>query len=206
MKSVKALAASLAFSLFVTFSASAEDGAKGKATNLKVNTTQSDLTWTGKKVTGEHTGKVSLKEGTLILDGTKLKGGSFVADLNTITVTDLTDKEYNAKLVGHLKADDFFGVAKHPTAKFVVTKVAPKSANVYDVTGDLTIKGITKPATFPVTVKPTATGAEATGTITVDRSKYDIKYNSKSFFDAATLGDKMINDDFTIAVKLVAAK
>ena len=74
------------------------------------------------------------------------------------------------------------------------------------VTGDLTIKGITKPVSFPVTVKTTANGAEATGTITVDRSKYDMKFRSKSFFDASTLGDKMIYDDFTIDVKLVAAK
>ncbi|HWV29812.1 MAG TPA: YceI family protein, partial [Dyadobacter sp.] len=80
----------------------------------------------------------------------------------------------------------------------------PKATGVYDVTGDLTIKGITKPVTFPVTVKTTATGAEATGKLVVDRSKYDIKYNSKSFFD--NLGDKMIHDDFSIDVKLVAAK
>jgi polyisoprenoid-binding protein YceI len=126
-----------------------------------------------------------------------LTGGKFVADLTSITNTDLTDKEYNGKLIGHLKSDDFFAVEKHPTATFVVTKATPKSAGVYEVTGDLTIKGITKPATFPVTVKTTATGAEATGTLVVDRSKYDIKYNSKSFFE--NLGDKMINDDFSVS-------
>ncbi len=204
MKSVKTFVASLAVALFVSSNVSAADGAKGKATNLKVNTAKSEMTWLGKKVAGEHTGKISLKEGTLILDGTKLTGGKFVADLNSMTCTDIADKEYNGKLIGHLKSDDFFGVEKHPTATFVVTKVASKGAGVYDVTGNLTIKGITKPATFPATVKATATGAEATGKLVVDRSKYDIKYNSKSFFD--NLGDKMINDDFTIDVKLVASK
>lgn len=202
MKSVKFFVASLAVALFVSGSVSADNGKK--ATNLKVNTSKSELTWVGKKIGGEHTGKITLKEGTIVLDGNKLTGGKFVADLNTITSTDLTDKEYNAKLIGHLKSDDFFSVAKHPTATFVVTKAAPKSAGVYDVTGDLTIKGITKPVTFPVTVKTTAAGAEATGTLVVDRSKYDIKYNSKSFFD--NLGDKVIHDDFTIDVKLVAGK
>lgn len=204
MKSLKALVAAAA--LFVSLSVSAEDGAKGKAVSLKVNTAKSDLTWNAKKVTGEHTGKISLKEGTITLNGNKLAGGSFTADLNSITCTDLTDKTYNDKLIGHLKSDDFFSVAKHPTAKFVVTKAVAKSANTYDVTGDLTIKGITKPVTFPVTITATPTGAEATGKLVVDRAKYDIKYNSKSFFDVSTLGDKMINDDFTIDVKLVAAK
>ena len=206
MKSLKAVAATRAVSLFVSFSVSAADGDKGKATNLKVNASKSDLTWNAKKVTGEHTGKIALKEGTITMNGAKLTGGSFVADLNSITCTDLTDKSYNDKLIGHLKSDDFFSVAKHPTAKFVVTKATAKSAGQYDVTGDLTIKGITKPVTFPVTLKTTSAGAEATGKLVVDRSKFDIKYNSKSFFDVSTLGDKMIHDDFTIDVKLVAAK
>lgn len=204
MKLVKAFVASVAVALFVSSNVSAADGGKVKASNLKVNTSKSELTWLGKKVAGEHTGKISLKEGTLTLDGAKLTGGKFVADLNTITCTDIADKEYNGKLIGHLKSDDFFSVEKHPTATFVVTKAVAKGAGAYDVTGDLTIKGITKPVTFPVTVKPTATGAEATGKMVVDRSKYDIKYSSKSFFD--NLGDKVINDDFSIDVKLVANK
>jgi polyisoprenoid-binding protein YceI len=206
MKSLKTVVASLAVSLFVSFSVSAADGSKAKPTNLKVSAVKSDLEWNAKKVTGEHTGKVFLKDGTLTMDGSKLVGGSFVADLNSITCVDLTDKSYNDKLIGHLKSDDFFSVEKHPTAKFVITKAVAKAAGAYDVTGDLTIKGITKPVTFPVTVKSTATGAEATGKLVVDRAKYDIKYNSKSFFDVSALGDKMINDDFTINVKLVAAK
>ncbi|WP_167270903.1 YceI family protein [Dyadobacter arcticus] len=201
MKSVKLFVASLAVALFVSSTVSADDK---KAANLKVNTAKSELTWLAKKVTGEHTGKIALKEGSMTLDGTKLTGGKFVADLTSITCTDLTDKSYNEKLIGHLKSEDFFSVEKHPTATFIVTKATAKSAGVYDVTGDLTIKGITKPVTFPVTVTTSATGAEATGKLIVDRSKFDIKYNSKSFFE--NLGDKMIHDDFSIDVKLVAAK
>ena len=205
MNSLKSIAASVAVSLFAFTAVLAADG-KVKATNLKVDVSKSELVWTGKKVTGEHTGKIALKDGTVIMDGTKLSGGKFTADLTSITNTDLTDKEYNGKLIGHLKSEDFFGVEKHPTATFVTTKAVAKSAGVYDVTGNLTIKGITKPVTFPVTVKPTATGADITGKLVVDRSKYDIKYNSKSLFDAAALGDKMINDDYVIDIKLVAVK
>ena len=203
MKSLKSIfVASLAIALFVSSAASAEDGKK--ATTLKVNASKSELTWLGKKVTGEHTGKITLKEGTMILDGAKFTGGKLVADLTTITCTDLTDKSYNDKLIGHLKSEDFFSTEKFPTATFVITKATVKSPGLYDVTGDLTIKGITKPVTLPVTVTSTSTGAEATGKLVVDRSKYDIKYNSKSFFEG--LGDKMIHDDFTIDFKLVAAK
>ena len=205
MNFVKSVAAStLAIALLISSSVSAADSGKAKAVTLKVNASKSELTWVGKKVTGEHTGKISLKEGTMILDGAKFTGGKLVADLTTITCTDLTDKSYNDKLIGHLKSEDFFSTEKFPTATFVITKATVKSAGLYDVTGNLTIKGITKPITLPVTVTSTSTGAEATGKLVVDRSKYDIKYNSKSFFEG--LGDKMIHDDFTIDFKLVAAK
>ena len=177
-----------------------------KATTYKVDTSKSELTWKGKKVTGEHHGTIDLEEGSFTLDGMKLTGGSFVADMTSITDLDIADKDMNAKLTGHLKSEDFFSVEKHPTAKFVVTKATPKSGGAVDVTGDLTIKGITKPVTFPVQVSTTGGQATVKGTITVDRSKYDMKFRSKSFFDVATLGDKMIYDDFEIEVDLVAVK
>ena len=177
-----------------------------KATTYKVDTSKSELKWNGKKVTGEHYGTIALKDGSFTLDGAKLTGGSFVADMNSIVVQDLTDKEFNGKLTGHLKSEDFFSVEKHPTASFVVTSATPKSNGMVDVAGNLTIKGITKPVSFPVAVTPSKEGAMVKGTIVVDRSKYDMKFRSKSFFDAATLGDKMVYDDFTIEVNLVAKK
>jgi polyisoprenoid-binding protein YceI len=204
MKSLKSVVSASALALFISFSASAEKTLK--EASYKVDAKSSSLNWNGKKVGGEHSGTIQLKEGTIKLNGSKLVGGSFIADLNTLVCTDIEDKTYNGKLIGHLRSDDFFSVDKFPSAKYVVTKVVPKSGNVYDVTGDLTIKGITKSVTVPVTVKTTSKGAEATGTLVVDRSKFDIKYNSKSFFDVNTLGDKLINDDFTIAFKLAAAK
>jgi polyisoprenoid-binding protein YceI len=204
MKSLKSVVSAAALALFVSFSASAEKTLK--ESSYKVDAKSSSLNWNGKKVGGEHSGTVQLKEGTLKLKGSKLVGGSFIADLNTLVCTDIEDKTYNGKLIGHLRSDDFFSVDKYPSAKYVVTKVVAKSGNLYDVTGDLTIKGITKSVTVPVTVKTTAKGAEATGTLVVDRSKFDIKYNSKSFFDVNTLGDKLINDDFTIAFKLATTK
>ena len=115
--------------------------------------------------------------------------------MTTLTATDLTG-EYKDKLDGHLKADDFFGTEKFPTATLVFKKITPKTAGLYVITADLTIKGITKPVTFDLTVGKNA----ATTTLVVNRTSYDIKYGSKSFFDS--LGDKAISDEFELKVSL----
>jgi polyisoprenoid-binding protein YceI len=174
------------------------------SSDFKVDPAKSTLKWTGKKVTGEHTGNIKIKQGLLKTDGKSLKGGSFVIDMTTITNTDLTDKGYNEKLVGHLNSDDFFGVAKHKEAKLNITSVTSKGSNNYDVKGNLTIKGITQPVEFPATVIINKGNIKANASISVDRTKYDIKYGSGSFFD--NLGDKAIDNVFVIDVELVANK
>ena len=171
-----------------------------KTSTFKVDTQKSIILWNGKKVTGEHSGTIKLAGGTLSLSGTKLTQGSFTIDMTTITSTDGA----GARLEGHLKADDFFGVEKFPTANFVITKVTP-AAGKLTVSGNLTIKGITKALSFPATlaVKGTSLTAVAKG-VKVDRTKYDIRYGSKSFFDS--IGDKAIDDEFTLDITLVASK
>ncbi|GAB4003836.1 hypothetical protein GCM10028808_00240 [Spirosoma migulaei] len=175
---------------------------KGKEATYKVDIQQSRLVWTAKKVTGEHTGTAPIINGSLALKSGKLKGGSFDIDLKALTVTDITDADQNAKLVGHLKSDDFFSVEKHPTARFVISSVSLTGNSTYDVAGKLTIKGITNDITFPAQVKTEAGKLTATANVTVDRTKYDIKYRSKNYFE--NLGDKTIYDDFTLAITLVA--
>ncbi|MFD2574482.1 YceI family protein [Spirosoma soli] len=170
----------------------------------KVDTQKSVLNWNGKKVTGEHSGTVKLGDGSLTVDGNKLTGGTFTFDMNSITCTDLTDAGYNAKFIGHMKSEDFFNTAKFPTSTFKITKVTPKGGNAYDITGNMTIKGITNAVTFPATVKMNGNSIEADGKATLDRTKYDIRYGSKSFFE--NIGDKAIYDDFTVEIKLVASK
>jgi polyisoprenoid-binding protein YceI len=115
--------------------------------------------------------------------------------MTSITTTDIKG-EYAAKLDGHLKADDFFGTDKYPTSKLVFKKIANKGNDVYTVTADLTIKDVTAPVKFDITVK----GNTATTSFKVDRTKFGIKYGSGSFFD--NLGDKTINDDFELTVSL----
>ncbi|MET7030776.1 YceI family protein [Sediminicola luteus] len=161
----------------------------------EVKTAESTVTWKGYKVTGSHYGTINLKEGALMFDGDKLTGGEFVVDMTTLISTDLAG-ESKGKLEGHLKSDDFFGVESNPTSKLVFTNVKATGKNSYEVTGDLTIKGKTNPVTFDVSVY----GNKATATMKVDRSKYDVKYGSGSFFD--NLGDKTIYDEFDLVVDL----
>jgi len=187
----------------VTIGFSAFTGNEKKST-LSVNVDQSNVVWFGKKVTGEHTGKINIAHGDLEFVGAHLKGGTFVIDMKSITNTDLSDAEYNQKLVGHLKSDDFFGVEKFPKTTFVIKKVKHEAENNYNVKGDITIKGITKSIEFPVEVSLTGSKATVSAAITIDRSEFDVKYGSGSFFE--NLGDKMIYDDFTLDVTLVANK
>jgi polyisoprenoid-binding protein YceI len=186
MKNLKVIA----LALTVVFSTVAVN-----AQTKKVEAAKSTINWVGKKVTGQHNGTVNVKEGSLIFKGDKLAGGTFTVDMASLTSTDLSG-EYQAKLNGHLNSADFFGTAKFPTSTLVFKTIAAKAKNVYTVTGDLTIKESTHPVTFDITVN----GDTATTAFKVDRTKYDIKYGSGSFFD--NLGDKAISDDFELAVAL----
>jgi len=185
MKNLK----TIAIALFVAVSTIAT------AQSKKVDAAKSSIHWVGKKVTGQHEGTVALKEGNLIFKGKKLTGGSFIVDMTSLTSTDLTG-EYLGKLNGHLKSEDFFGTEKFPTSKLVFKSIGDKGNGVYTVTADLTIKDVTAPVKFEITVK----GNTATTTFKVDRTKYGIKYGSGSFFD--NLGDKTINDEFELTVSL----
>ena len=155
----------------------------------------SKIVWKAYKVTGSHEGTVDLKSGSLTFDGDKLTGGSFEIDMTTIACTDL-EGDYKGKLEGHLKSDDFFGVANHTTSSLEVTKVMSTGKNSYDVTGNLTIKGITSPIDFQVSIY----GNKATANLKVDRTKHDIKYGSGSFFD--DLKDNVIYDEFDLVIDL----
>jgi polyisoprenoid-binding protein YceI len=175
----------------------------------KIQPSLSTLGWEGKKVTGKHNGNVQVKEGTVQVNGSQIVGGTVVVDMNSIKVEDLKDAEYNGKLVGHLKADDFFGTEKFPTSTLVITKVTPikgaaANANNVTITGNLTIKGVTKPITFPAKAGVKDGVAAASGTATIDRTQFGIQYGSKSFFDS--IGDKAIDNDFTISFNVIAKK
>jgi polyisoprenoid-binding protein YceI len=186
---------------------STEVAVVAKARTYEVATDASEVKWNAKKVTGEHYGDITLKSGQLQVDKNRLTGGTFVIDMTSITCADIKDAGSNGKLVGHLKSDDFFSVEKHPTATFTITEATPIAKAAagkpnYNVKGNLTIKGITNPVSFPATVTVKDGVASAKADVTVDRTKYDIRYRSSNFFE--NLGDKAIYDEFTVSLDVKA--
>lgn len=165
---------------------------------MEVDVSKSSIAWKGYKPTGSHYGSVALKEGTLELDGNKIKG-SFVADMAS-----LKDADGSQRLEGHLKSKDFFEVEVYPMATFEITGSNENDGQLF-LNGKMTIKGITKEIQVPVSI----TNDENTVTLTtetfqVNRAEFNIKYKSKSFFN--DLKEKFINDEFDLQVTIVANK
>lgn len=174
----------------------------------KIDLEQSKLEWEGRQVTHTHHGTINLKTGFIELSDGVLKSGEFTIDMNSIVNLDLEDESWNKKLINHLKSDDFFSVASHPIAYLKITgaknyKDSDSNAN-YLIVGDLTIKGITHSIEFPAELKTEDGIIIANAKIEVDRSKYDVRFRSGSFF--TDLGDKLIYDNFTMNVMLHASK
>ena len=168
--------------------------------NFQVDTAASKVVWTASKVTGTHTGLVNVKSGELILNDGKLTGGSFEMDMSSISCTDL-EGEWRDKLIGHLKSPDFFGTEKFPTSRFVITRAIPiDTKGNFKVIGNITIKNTTKEIRFNTKVSDNGGKPSATAKITLDRTDFDVRYGSGSFFDG--LGDKTIYDEFELQVTL----
>ncbi len=187
--------------VLISFSALA--GGPGEET-YTVNLRNSTLEWTGTKVTGSHQGTLSIEEGSITVADGNITGGTIIINMQSIVVTDIKDEGTNAKLKGHLSSDDFFGVAKHPTATFKIVSVKKKEGENYTIKAELTIKGKTETIEFPALIKMEENKLVAIGTAEIDRTKYDIKYGSGSFFD--NLGDKAIDDIFKVKLKVGAMR
>ena len=188
-KSVKSIVAVAAIALLAfSFTAIVKE-----KKDIKVDA--SNVVWRGYKVTGSHEGTLKLESGNLVFDKEVLTGGEFTMNMKSLAVTDLSGggKE---KLEGHLKSDDFFGVDKYEKSTLVFKSVKSTGKNSYKVTGDLTIKGKTNSVTFDLSVY----GSKANAFLKVDRTKFDVRYGSSSFFD--NLQDKAIYDEFDLVVDL----
>ncbi len=176
-----------------------------KQQTVTVDTKASTFKWHAKKVTGEHFGTVNFSGGTINIEKGVLTGGTIEMDMTSIVVTDLQG-EYKGKLEGHLKSDDFFSVEKNNKSTLVIKNVEAikgnKTAENYMVTADLTIKGITKEIKFPAIIVVKGNSVTANADFMIDRTLWDIRYGSKSFFEG--IGDKAIDNEFNIKVRVVA--
>jgi polyisoprenoid-binding protein YceI len=168
-----------------------------------VNKTESQVIWKASKVTGSHWGYVPIADAQLDYSNGKITGGSFIMDMVNLTVEDLTDEKSKGNLTNHLKSDDFFSVEKFNKSTFKITDVKTSNGTDYTISGNLTIKGISNPVSFPATVSVAGNQLTATGKITFDRTKFDIKYRSGSYFE--NLADQLIYDEVSLDVKLIAS-
>ena len=183
----------------------AKEGVKVEKTTMvnNVDLTNSVMTWKGTKPTGSHNGTVAFKSGGMIVEDNVLKGGEFVIDMNTIKNLDMEGSEGAGKIENHLKAPDFFDVEVYPTSKFVITSVLEVEGSLA-VTGNLTIKDVTKSITIPASVS-TLEGITTfkSELFNIDRADFNVKYGSKRWIEG--LKDKFIDDlvemSFTVVTK-----
>ena len=173
----------------------------GNGKSFTVDVENTSLRWKGVKVTGSHWGYVTMKEGTVTIDGNKIIAGDFAVDLTTMTEEEMGDSPLKIKLLNHLKSDDFFDVANHPMAHFKLLH-ASYNQGAFMIQGALTIRGITRPVEFLAVVQFSDQEPGATGQIKIDRTKYNMKFRSGQFFP--DVGDKMIYDEFTIDFEVKA--
>ena len=175
------------------------------AADYLVDTNKSVIKWVGSKVASQHDGTLKLKAGKFRVAKDKVSG-NFDIDMTTIKNLDIESAEYNAKLVNHLKSDDFFSVSKFPKATYVILSSKKVKGQTYEITGNLTIKGITKKVSFKADIMENGNQATVKGKAHFDRTHFNIKYNSKSFFDIKKLGDKMIKDKIELTFDIKANK
>ncbi|MHA4737663.1 YceI family protein [Dyadobacter sp. MSC1_007] len=170
---------------------------------FKVESAQSTIDWTGRKVTGAHNGTIDISAGELTLVDGNLSGGNFVIDTTSIKILDIEDPATNAQFAGHLFSEDFFSTDRFQEATFVITNTDHLHDGSYLITGNLTIKGITHAVTFRADAQVSDNVFTASGKILVDRTNYDMKFRSGNFF--TNLGDTLIYNEFELDVKLTAS-
>ena len=167
------------------------------AQELVLDTSLSKLKWTGTEITSKtHYGSLIFKSGTITMKNNKPVKGEFVVDMTTLKNEDVPEA-YRGRLEGHLKSDDFFSVDKFPEAVLKINSSSFLNSEKYNLEGDLTVKGMTHPISLSITTMKNKWIAN----LTFDRSKYDVRFRSGTFFE--NLGDKLIYDDIIIESELI---
>lgn len=221
MKTIGKISAMLLFSMAIVSCSNSPDGEKSEATSAKkvknttegamdytLNAKRSLIQWEGTKPGGSHNGTIDIKDGSFRVEDDQIVGGKFTIDMNSIKNKDLQDPEKITKLVGHLKSADFFDVEKFPTATFEITNIKEAKPTgdfktTHTITGNLTMKGNTKSISFPAQVEFVGNFIKAqSNNFVIDRSKWNVRYGSRSFFD--NLKNKYINDDIALRIRITA--
>lgn len=177
----------------------------GSASGVKkyiIDTAESLITWKGSMVLAsadEHTGYVHISKGELMIGKEQLVGGTAEINMQSIEYADKTNKNTP---VQHLKSPDYFDVGKFPVSSINIMRVTPVHGNNITITATLTIKGVTRPVSFPAYVEVKDGIVKASGKLTIDRTNWGIRYRSGKFFDA--FADQIVSDDVAFHMKIVA--
>jgi len=166
---------------------------------------ESFVNWKGMHVMGGngHQGYIKPLTGTLALDANgAIAGGYFELDMNTITITDKKDTSSDNGLVSHLKDPDFFDVKKYPKGTFQLIKaIKTSSDSSYNITGQLTLRAITQEIHFPATIVRNGENIIATASLTIDRTKWGITYQSGSVW--GLVKDELLEDKVPVSLALL---
>jgi polyisoprenoid-binding protein YceI/rhodanese-related sulfurtransferase len=167
------------------------------------------LHWVGRSIVSRHYGTIGLAGGELCLNGGTIVSGQLTVAMDTITNVDLTDSTWNSLLISHLKSEDFFHVARFPTASLAISEAvalpdaSPGTPN-FRISGTLTIKGVTNPVTFPALIAPNADGGlNAQAHFDIDRTRWQVQYGSGRLFEK--LGMHLVNDIITLELQVIAS-
>jgi rhodanese-related sulfurtransferase len=172
---------------------------------LQFDTKRSLVFWTGRNLFNHHTGTIRVRAGGIELrDGMPVRG-SVQLDMNSLACTDLADPALNAMLIAHLRDDDFFAVVRFPHAEFVLNAADPilgarPGIPNFRLTGELTMRGVTRPVSFPAVIARKSDGTYAAqALISIDRTEWGVLYGSSRFF--ARLGEHVVNDPIHLHLK-----
>lgn len=175
-----------------------------QAQTYKANKDNTVILWQGKKVGGEHRGTIKLKSAEVEMQYNKPAGGTIVIDMKSIVNTDIENEGMRTRLEDHLRSDDFFSVENYPEAKFEITGSERNNGGSIEVTGNLTIKGISRSIKFTSDLTTSDNIIIFRGHIDIDRTLFDVRYGSTKFFD--NIADRAINDIFTLDYELYLEK
>lgn len=169
---------------------------------FNIKSGQSTVEWIGRKVTGAHNGTIAVKNGAVYFNNAHLIKGNFTIDTRSIEILDITDADTRAQFAAHLASDDFFNSNQFPEATYEIQHAEPRGNGSYYIEGVLTIKGNSNPVNFDAQVEQSENRVTASGKITIDRTKFGIRYRSGNFFK--DLGDTLVYNNFDLNVTIVA--
>jgi polyisoprenoid-binding protein YceI len=155
--------------------------------------------WTGYGEVGDYslTGTLPVKTGWISFTNNLPKAGELILNMKGITHPD-------ENLVSHLNGEDFFNTEKYPEARFKLTKAAALNADSVAISGDLTLCGKTQPILFAARILRYGKMTQLLATVSLDRTRWGIRYNSNSFF--GNLGDNAIKNEINMQFALTGTQ